>query len=78
MSDTPIVQNSDTPQSGKTNGDLRPGLSSATFRWTARDQYASAAMAALISTMRSDTISNRVDQLAREAYRIADAMIRNA
>ena len=80
MSDTPTVENSGTlhpgPQPG--NGSPKTGLSANTLRWTARDQYASAAMQSLLSTTRADTVANRVDQIAQEAYRIADAMLRNA
>ncbi len=49
-----------------------------TQQWTARDRYASAAMQALIPTIRADQRAARTDQIAKEAYEIADAMIRSS
>ncbi|UCC74963.1 MAG: hypothetical protein JSV86_10555 [Gemmatimonadota bacterium] len=66
-----------TDGNGKT--DIPSALRSATFRWTARDQYAAAAMQALIPTVRPDArVGGRIDQIAEQAYAFADAMLRKA
>jgi hypothetical protein len=61
----------------KAKSQVASPVASSTLRWTARDQYAAAAMQALIPTFRADQRAARVDQIAKEAYDIADAMLKN-
>ncbi len=60
---------------GKGQASVPAALHSARFHWTARDQYASAAMAALIPTIANSQRKDRLEEIATQAYEIADAML---